>query len=309
MDEIIEGGMALIASLDAFGENILEFGAQGEDQGDIGRGGRHVFLMIFEKLDKIEIIAAGGCGCGALESAFRDGKQGEAWRQGEGFLGTGEQDIDAEGIFLYGQDGEGRDGIDNADDLGKFADYGHDISERIHGAGGSFVMDEGEGVELAGGEVFADILGIDWGAPLILKRLGFEAAARGDIEPFIGKSAGADIEYLALAEIAQSAFHDAPCGGGGKKNGIAGKEKRLKARLHGFVQLDKVGAAVAENGRSHGLIGLGGDLNGAGDEEFVAHDVMVVEKWAKGIGKVAICWGVKGGVDGVRVGGGANRLG
>ena len=80
-----------------------------------------------------------------------------------------------------------------------------DLRQRIHDAGGSLAVDEGDGVELAGGEFFIERLGIDMFAPFDLQRLGVFPAALGDVEPFVGERAAHAVEDAARDEIADRA--------------------------------------------------------------------------------------------------------
>jgi len=70
-----------------------------------------------------------------------------------------------------------------------FLDDGAEILERAHDAGGGLVMDEGDGIEAPSESFFVQGLREDGLAPLDLEGVGLQAAAAGDVEPFIGKGA------------------------------------------------------------------------------------------------------------------------
>ena len=134
-------------------------------------------------------------------------------------------------------------------------------------------MDEGEGIELPGFEAFAHQLRSDGLAPCDGEELGIEAAAFGDIEPFVGKGPAAAVEDFFGNEIAEASFHRPPGGRGGEEDPGRGPEELAEAGLDGAVEILELAAAMPDHGLGHGREGLGGNLDGAGDEELdvVAH--------------------------------------
>jgi len=64
-----------------------------------------------------------------------------------------------------------------------------DFLERRHCAGGRFVMDQGQGIELACGESGVDLPWENGAAPIDLKSLGGLAAFFGDVEPLVRECA------------------------------------------------------------------------------------------------------------------------
>ena len=136
-----------------------------------------------------------------------------------------------------------------------------DFGERAHDAGGSFVVDDGEGVELAGGELFVHGLGADGRAPVHLERLGLFAAAFGDVEPFVRKRAAHAVEDLSGDEIADGAFHHAPGGRGGEIDQLLGGKQLLELRLDFGVKVFEALAAMTDHRRAKRLEGLLADLD------------------------------------------------
>ena len=114
-------------------------------------------------------------------------------------------------------------------------------------------MDEGDAVELSGGEGLADGFRVDGLTPVKLKRLGVLAAALGDVVPLVGERPVHAVEYAFAADVTEGAFHDAPGRAGGKVDGVLGVEHGLQSGLHVIVQFDEVARAVADHGFPHGL--------------------------------------------------------
>ena len=189
-------------------------------------------------------------------------------REREGFLTAGEQDVDAEFVHRNGDGGEGRDGVHDEHDVGVFFDHGRNVGERTEHAGGSFVVDEGDGVETAFGQFFVDHFRQDGLAPFHLQGFGLFAAAFADVEPLVGERTAHAVEDFFLHEVAQRAFHHAPSGGGAEVDGAGGAEEGLQAGVDGFVERGEFGAAVADLRMAEGAEGFVGDFDGAGDEKF-----------------------------------------
>jgi hypothetical protein len=83
-------------------------------------------------------------------------------------------------------------------------------------AGGGLVVDQGDGVVAAGGELAARAAGSTGWPHSALRAPGLLAAAEGDIEPLVGEGAVHAVEHLLLHDVAEGAFHHAP--------GAAGRE-------------------------------------------------------------------------------------
>ena len=220
------------------------------------------------EFDEVEIIPAVGNGGGAGAGALARAEEGEAGGEGEGFLAAGEQDVDAEFVHRNGDDGEGGHGVDDEHDVGVFFDHGGDLGQRAHHAGGGFVVDEGDGVELTGGKFLLDHGGEDGLTPFDLQGFGLFAAALADVEPFVRERAAHAVEDFFLHEVAQGAFHHAPRRGGGEVDGAGGAEEGLQARVDGFVERGEFGAAVADLRMAESAEGFVRDFDRAGDEEF-----------------------------------------
>src|SRR2546425_396304 len=124
--------------------------------------------------------------------------------------GTQKEHVDAEGVKLDFRRRQRTHAVHDEQDIGIFLLERGDLGERTHEAGGSLVMDEGEGVELAGREFRVHGLGPDGQAPLDLEPLGRLAAALGDVEPFVREGAAHAVEHFFGDEIADGAFHHAP---------------------------------------------------------------------------------------------------
>ena len=59
--------------------------------------------MVIMEFDEVEVVAAVGALLGTFASAFADGEDSETRGQGEGLLGAGEKDVDAQLVFGDGQ--------------------------------------------------------------------------------------------------------------------------------------------------------------------------------------------------------------
>ena len=237
------------------------------DRGD-ARGARgHRVVVVGLELEEVEVISAvvdrGGLGHGALGGA----EEGESGRQGEGFLAAGEEDIDAEFVDLDGHDGEARDGVGDEEDVVVFADDGGDFGEGVHHSRRGLVVDEGDEVELTGGEFRVDRGGIDRDTPFELERLGFFAATACDIDPLVGKGARAAAKDLFRGEVADRPLHHAPGGGGREENGLGSAHEGLETRLDRVIEGDEVLAAVTDHGSGHRRVARRRDLDGARDVE------------------------------------------
>ena len=128
-----------------------------------------------------------------------------------------------------------------------------DFRERAHDAGGSFVVDERERIELTGGELRVNLLGADGGAPRHLQAFGVLAAALGDIEPLVGERAAHAVQDFLGHEIADGAFHHAPRAGSGEINQLLRGEQLLKLRLNFGVKVFEALAAMADHRRAKGI--------------------------------------------------------
>ena len=129
-------------------------------------------------------------------------------------------------------------------------------------------MNEGEGVEVAGGEAGVDLFGADGGAPGDLEGFGVFAEFLGYVEPLVGEGSAHAVEDLFGAEVGQCSFHDAPGAGGGEVNPLLGGQHGLKLRLDAAVEVFEALTAVPDHGLGHGLKGLGAHLNGSGDVQL-----------------------------------------
>ena len=86
------------------------------------------------------------------------------------------------------------------------------------GPGRSLVMNQRQGVELAGREFLVDGLGTNGRTPFHLQALSLFAAALGHVEPLVRERAAHAVQDLFGNQVANRAFHHAPGGGGGKVN-------------------------------------------------------------------------------------------
>ena len=139
----------------------------------------------------------------------------------------------------------------------------------IHHAGGGFVVDQGDGVELPGRELSVDRLVIDRLPPLHLQRLGFLPAAARDIEPLVGERAAHAAEDALPNEIADRRLHHAPGRGGGKKNRLLRAKQFLQPRMDLAVKALKGFAAVANHRPGKSGEGFLRNLDRAGHEKLV----------------------------------------
>lgn len=247
VDKRVRSRVALVAVCQAFGENIVELRFERVNVRD-ARGGRgHIVLLVFFEFQEVEVVTAIVLLLRAREPLFGNGKEREAGRQGERLLAAGEKNVDAELIHGNRHSREGRDAVDDECHIGIFPGDGADFFERIHHAGGGFVVDQGDGVELACYEFFLERLRVDRFAPIDLERLGGFSATPADVEPFVGEGAAHAVEDAAGNEIADGSFHHAPGRGGGEENGLFGSKQSLEARMNGSVESAEVFAAMADH--------------------------------------------------------------
>ena len=115
---------------------------------------------------------------------------------------------------------------------GYFANDVADLCERIHDAGRGFVVDQGDGVEIAGSEFLVEGRRVDRPAPLDLKRFGVLSATAADVEPFVGEGAAHAVENPTRNEIADGCFHHAPGGRSGKEDWLLRSEQSLQPRMN-----------------------------------------------------------------------------
>jgi len=265
---LVELGVACVALIHTFFEDVIEFGLKRPDVSGAGGAGGHEFLPVFVELNDVEIVTtvrgAGGTGTGALTGA----EKREAGWKGEGFLAAGEQDVDAEFVHRDGNDGEGRDAVDDEHDVRILADDGSDVGQRVHDTGGGFVVDQGDCVEFAGRKFFIDHFGEDGLAPFDLQTIGMFAAAFADIEPLVGEGAAHAVEDFFLHKVANGALHHAPSGRGCQVDRSVRAEEGLQPGVNVFVKTGKLAAAVADLRVAKCAEGFVGDFDGAGDEEF-----------------------------------------
>ena len=180
-------------------------------------------------------------------AAWRAGKKGRAGRQREGLLRAGQQHVNAQRVeFDFGR-AHRTDGIHNEHHVGIFFLERGDFGQRAHHAGRSFVVDDGQRVELAGGEFFVHRLGADGRAPVHLQRLGVLAAAFGHVEPFVRERAAHAVEDFFGDQIADGAFHHAPGGRGGDINELLRVKQLLELRLDGGIKVFEALAAMADH--------------------------------------------------------------
>ena len=268
VDEPVETGVASEASVEAFGEDFVEFGFEGVDERDDRRARGHEVFRVFAEFDEVEVVAAVLHGGGAFEGAVAGGEEGHAWWEGEGFLDAEEHDIEAEIIEGDGDRGERADGVGDEEDFRVFSDDLGDFAERVEDPGGGFGVDDGDGVETALGESGVDGFRGDGLAPWDAEGFGLFTAGEGDIVPFVGEGTAAAVEDLFGDEVADAAFHDAPCGGSGDEDWLGGDEELLEHGHDAPVEILEVLGAVADHGLGHGGHGGGADFDWAGDEEF-----------------------------------------
>ena len=264
----VERGVACVACLDAFAENIVQLGLKGIDERNGRCAGCHVLLLVFGELDEVEVVSAIFDRLGSLHGAFGDGEECQAGRHGQRLLAASEQHIDAEFIHRNRLGGKGRDAVDDEHHLGEFAQDGRDLGERVAHAAGGFVVDESEGVESAFGEFRANHIRLDGLAPLDLQRGCVFAAALADIKPLVGKGAAHPVEDFLGCEIPYRTFHDSPGRGGGEEDRTLGAKECLQAGLDAAVELFEFRPTVADHRRAHGAEGFFGDFDGTWNEEF-----------------------------------------
>src|ERR1700722_268550 len=260
--------VAGITGVQALSEKVFELRGEGVNVADARRAGRHAAFGVLLEFDEVEIITAVLDGGGLGERLRRTREDGEAGRHGEGLLCAGEQDIDAERVKFDLGGGQRADGVHDEDDVGIFFLERGDLGERAHDAGGGFVMDERERIELAGGEFGVDLFGADGRTPFSLETFGLLAATGGDIEPLVRERAAHAVEDLFGHEIADGAFHDAPGGRGAEVDELLGVEQRLKLGHHLAVKVFEALAAMADHGRSKRAKGFLADFDRARNMEF-----------------------------------------
>ena len=186
---------------------------------------------------------------------------------------AGQQHVDAEASIGIGTAEKEETRVHDERDVGIFRERAANLRQRIHHAGGGFVMNESDGVELSGREFRVDRLVIDRLPPLHLERLGLLAATPGDIEPFVGKRAAhAAEDAVALTRLRIGRFHHAPGGRGGKKNRLLRAEQCLQARMNLAVEILEILAAMADHRPRKSRERFFRNLDRAGNEEFVVRN-------------------------------------
>lgn len=206
--------VALVAIAQAFREHVVDALFEGVDVWDGWSGRGVVLFVVLLELYEVEVVAAVGGGLGAGHGAFAGDEEGKSGGEGECFLDSAKKNVDSELVERGGHGGEGGDGVGDEEDVVELAHDGGDFFEGIEDAGGGLVVNEGDGVEAAFGELGAHGFGVDGLAPLDLDFLGFFAAALGDAIPFIGEGTAAEVKNFLLGEVAKSAFHNSPSRGG-----------------------------------------------------------------------------------------------
>ena len=259
-------------SIRAFGLDVVELRLERVEERDDGRAGRHAVLVVFLEFDEVEVVAAVRHGGGAVEGFLGDREEREAGREGEGLLRTGDEHVDAEFVFLDRQRAERAHGVDDGDDVRELADDGHDRGKIAHATARSLVVDEREGIVGTGGEFLADGLGIDGLTPFEFERGGLFAAAEGDVIPLVGEGAVHAVEHLLFDDVAEGALPHAPRAAGGQIDRVLGVAESLEVGLDRIVERDEIGAAMTDHRLRHGAQRFFRDGDGAGDEEFVAHN-------------------------------------
>ena len=121
------------------------------------------------------------------------------------------------------------------------------LRQRIHHAGGGFVMNQSNGVELSRSRAVDPARWIDVSAPFHLQRFGLFSAAPRDIEPFVGERAAHAAKDALADEIADRCFHHAPGRRGRKKNRLLRSEELLQLRMNVAVKAFESFAAMADH--------------------------------------------------------------
>jgi hypothetical protein len=109
------------------------------------------------------------------------------------------EDIDAEFIHGNGNHAEGRNGIDDEEDIRKLAHDGGDFLDRAHHARGGLICDERDGVEAARLERFANLLARIGCPHSTCSATAFLAALLRYVEPLVRKRAAHAVQHLAAS--------------------------------------------------------------------------------------------------------------
>ena len=112
-------------------------------------------------------------------------EQCHAGRESQRFLCPRQEDVNPEGILVNLHCGERADTVHDGPNLRELANNRHDFLKGIHGAGGCFVVNQGNGIEFTGSQLLANVFRIDRGAPFVLQGLGFLATALGNVKPLV----------------------------------------------------------------------------------------------------------------------------
>src|SRR5438876_11100833 len=143
--------MSIEAGFESFLKDFVELRLQSMNVRDAGCAWGHPFGLLFFEFEEIEIETAVRNSFGAGESFFGNGKEGKSRWESERFLRAGQQDVNAERVHLDLHGGEGRDGVNDERDIRIFREHGANFWQQIHHAGRGLVVNQCDGVELAGG--------------------------------------------------------------------------------------------------------------------------------------------------------------
>ena len=104
-EHLVSLGVPGVACFEPFGEEFSQFGLQRVDERN-GWGARgHVLERVLLELEEVEVVAAGLNGGSLGQRGGGGDEDGESGGQGEGFLGAGEEEVDAEVVEAVGQGG------------------------------------------------------------------------------------------------------------------------------------------------------------------------------------------------------------
>ena len=160
---------------------------------------------------------------------------------------AGQQQVDAETVELNLHGGERANAVDDKHHVRILGFELGNLDKRAHHAGGCFVVDECDGVELAGGQALVDLFRQDGGSPLHLQCLSLLPTAFGHVEPLVGEGTLHAGEYALSHQVAYSALHNTPSRCRAEINQALRVEQRLQVWHHGSIQVFKVLAAMPDH--------------------------------------------------------------
>ncbi len=192
-------------------------------------------------------------------------------RKGERLLRGGDAHVDAELVHFDLYPCHGADGIHEPEDIGVFLPDFRDFFDRVHDAGGGFVVCDGKDVILAGCERLVHHFRRRGLAPLRFDLVGRDIVCFGHFEPPVAEGADGEHAGALCGKGTDGAFHQSRSGGRGEQDRVC-RVEHLAHLLADFpLQLGCFLPPVADHRCGHLLENVRGDFCGTRDEQFLMH--------------------------------------